>query len=297
MKNAKLPSFRLLIGFEAAARLSNYSRAADELCVSQSAISHQVTQLERHVGQPLFRRKGRGVELTVTGRLLHETVVRSLEVIRSGLSRIETYMDPNLVTIVCPAPIAHGWLQPRLDRMTQEHPALCPIVSIDETARYVDEMDVDIAITRQPLHQPGTFELPLLDDEWIAVCTPALQARLAAAAPDEGAGDIGIVCLESDLTSERVGPFIRTHYDAFRKVALYDDPRLLLDAALRGRGVALLSRLLADDALATGALARPAGQPSLATGTIWVSRAEGDARSPLVKGVFESLLRYAGPAR
>src|ERR1700750_2842206 len=105
MINAKLPSFRLLLGFEAAARLSNYSRAADELCVSQSAISHQVAQLEQHIGQPLFRRKGRGVELTVAGRLLHESVVRSLDVIRAGLSRIETYLDPNLVTIVCPAPI------------------------------------------------------------------------------------------------------------------------------------------------------------------------------------------------
>ena len=102
MSNNKLPSFKLLIGFEAAARLGNYSRAADELFVSQSAISHQIGQLERQIGQALFRRKGRGVELTVAGRLLHDSVVHSLEVIRAGLGRIDTYLDTSLVTIVCP---------------------------------------------------------------------------------------------------------------------------------------------------------------------------------------------------
>lgn len=107
-----MPSLKLLIGFEAAARLCNYSRAADELYVSQSAVSHQIAQLEKHVGQQLFRRKGRGVELTVAGRLLHESVARSFEVIRGGLGRIETYLDTDLVTLVCPASIAHGCWRP-----------------------------------------------------------------------------------------------------------------------------------------------------------------------------------------
>ena len=125
MSNARLPSFKFLIGFEAAARLGNYSRAAEELHVSQSAISHQIAQLEQQVGQPLFRRKGRGVELTVAGGLLLDSVGKSLEQIRHGLHRIETYMDDRLVTLVCPAPVAHGWLQPRIDRLLQAHPDLC----------------------------------------------------------------------------------------------------------------------------------------------------------------------------
>ncbi|MCW3686418.1 LysR family transcriptional regulator, partial [Burkholderia cenocepacia] len=60
----RVPSLKLLTGFEAAARLGNFSRAADELHLSQSAVSHQIQQLETHLGQPLFRRRGRGVELT-----------------------------------------------------------------------------------------------------------------------------------------------------------------------------------------------------------------------------------------
>lgn len=285
MSNARLPSFRFLIGFEAAARLGNYSRAADELSVSQSAISHQIAQLEQQVGQPLFRRKGRGVELTVAGRLLLDSVGKSLEQIRHGLSRIETYMDDNLVTLVCPAPVVRGWLQPRVDLLLQAHPALCPIISIDETARYIDELDVDIAITREPLKQQGVLEVPLLTDALVAVCVPELGRATANGA--------GMLCLEGDLTSDRIGPFIRAHFGALRKVAIYDDPRLLLDAALRGRGVALVSRLLADEALRNGQLVHLQAYPSLPLGTLWMSRIGGEPRLPLVREVFDSLVGYA----
>ena len=285
MSNTRLPSFRFLIGFEAAARLGSYSRAADELSISQSAVSHQIAQLEEQVGQPLFRRKGRGVELTVSGRLLLDSIGKSLDQIRNGLDRIETYLDDSLVTLVCPAPIAEGWLQPRLHMLLREHPALCPIISIDETARYIDEMDVDIAITREPLRQRGVFEVPLLEDELVAVVHADSADQVAA----------GLLCLESDLTSDRIGPFIREHFGKLRKRAIYDDPRLLLDAALRGHGVALVSRLLADEALHTGQLQRLVEYPSLSLGTLWISRTEGEPRMPMVREVFESLVRYAKP--
>ncbi|SFF60982.1 transcriptional regulator, LysR family [Duganella sp. CF458] len=283
MSNARLPSFKFLIGFEAAARLGNYSRAADELCVSQSAISHQIAQLEQQLGQPLFRRKGRGVELTVAGRLLLDSVGKSLEQIRNGLNRIETYMDDSLATIVCPAHIASGWLQARVDRLCEAHPALCPIISVDVTARYIDELDVDICITSEPLKQAGLHQVPLLTDELVAVCAPAQPAH----------PELGIACIEGDLTSDWIGPFVRRHFGSRRKVAIYDDPRLALDAALRGRGMALVSRLLADDALRCGQLQLLPGYPSLPLGTVWIARAEGDTRIPLIREMFDSLLRFA----
>jgi DNA-binding transcriptional LysR family regulator len=288
-----MPSLKLLIGFEAAARLSNYSRAADELSVSQSAVSHQIAQLEQHVGQQLFRRKGRGVELTVTGRLLHESVAKSFEVIRGGLGRIETFLDTNLLTLVCPAAIAHGWLQARLDVLGQQHPTLNPIISIDETARYIDEMDVDIAITRQPLRQQGVYEVPFLEDALVVVCEPALGKKLEGFEIEKFASHVGLLCLESDLTGERSGPFIREQFSGFRKAAIYDDARLLLDAVLRGRGIALVSRLLADESLARGALVQLDAFAELPVGSIWIARLDGESRSPLVPSVFESLLQLA----
>lgn len=146
-------------------------------------------------------------------------------------------------------------------------------------------MDVDIAITREPLRQRGVFEVPLLEDELAAVVHADSADQVAA----------GLLCLESDLTSDRIGPFIREHFGKLRKRAIYDDPRLLLDAALRGHGVALVSRLLADEALHTGQLQRLVEYPSLSLGTLWISRTEGEPRMPMVREVFESLVRYAKP--
>ena len=103
----------------------------------------------------------------------------------------------------------------------------------------------------------------------------------------------GLLCLEGDLTSEQTGRFIRETFVTFRKVAIYDDARLLLDAALRGRGLALLSRLLADDALARQQLVLVPGYAKRPAGTVWISRTEGEPRSPLVLGVFDALLRYS----
>lgn len=289
MSKIRLPSLKLLIGFEAAARLGNYSRAAEELYVTQSAVSHQVALLERHVGQELFRRKGRGVELTVTGRLLQESVKQAVEVIRGGLDRIATYLDPDLVTIVCPAPIAHGWLQPRLDALTQRFPALKPIVSIDETARYVDEMDVDIAITREPLRQAGLREVELLKDVLCVVGTPTVEKAWC-----NGPGPtVRLLCLESDLTSPLAGPFLRQYFQEIDKAAIYDDSRLLLDAVRRGRGVALVSQLLAHEALASGALVKLSEFNSIDNGTFWMSGVAEAPRSPLVKEVFDALVQMA----
>lgn len=284
MPPTRLPSFRFLIGFEAAARLGNYSRAAEELCISQSAVSHQIAQLEQQLGQPLFRRKGRGVELTVAGRLLLDSVGKSLDQIRHGLGRIETYMDDRLVTIVCPAPVASGWLQPRLEALLGRHPGLCPVISTDETARYIDELDVDIAITREPLRQPDVLQVPLLDDALVAVRAPGSDSAA------------GLLCLEEDLTSDRVGPFMRQHLGALRKTAIYDDPRLLLDAVLRGHGCALVSRLLADEGLHTGRLQPIDAIPPFPLGPLWMSRIAGEPRMALVREVFDFLQEQAGSA-
>ena len=295
--NPRLPSLKLLLGFEAAARLGNYTRAADELCVSPSAISHQIGQLEQQIGQALFRRKGRGVELTIAGQLLHATVLRSIEVMRGGLARIETYADADLVTLVCPAPVAHGWLQPRLERLVALLPALCPIVTVDQSARFVDQLDIDIAITHQPLRQRDVVDRAFLDDARVVVAAPALAARLAAAPRAEHPRHARALGLEADLTDERVAPFVREQLGDFARAAIYDDPRLLLDAALRGRGVALVSALLAADAIARRRLQVLDGYGSLAQPPLWIARAERGVRSELVLAVFDHLCAMGAATR
>lgn len=89
-----LPPLSTLIGFEAAARLQSFSRAAEELHITQSAISHQVRVLEDHLGQPLFRRIGRRIELVDAGRDFLITARTALEELRHGVRRLNAYSKP-----------------------------------------------------------------------------------------------------------------------------------------------------------------------------------------------------------
>ncbi|AOX99013.1 LysR family transcriptional regulator [Jeongeupia sp. USM3] len=294
MSNANIPSLRLLMGFEAAARLGSFSRAAEERHLSQSAISHQIQQLEAQIGQPLFSRAGRGVELTVAGEVLLRSVQLSLDTLRSGLGRIASYLDPGLVVLVCPAPLLQGWLQPRLDELRRALPALCPLLSTDESARFVDELDVDINIVARPLQQQGLLEVPFLQDERVVVAAPALAAQLAARPLAEHARHAELICLEESITRDDGAELFRGPLAGFRKGLIYDDARLLLDSARRGTGIASVSRLLADEALARGELVLLPGYPRLPGGHWWLSRVEGETRSPLVRHLFDWLRAEAG---
>lgn len=282
----KVPSLRLLTGFEAAARYGSFSQAAKELCLSQSAISHQIQQLEEHLGIALFRRVGRGVELTMTGKLLLSSVTSAMGVLRSGLERMAPYLEPGLVVLVCPAPIAQGWLQPRLELLQQEIPGICPLISTDESVHYIDEMDVDITISAQPLNQKGIVEQRWAEDEWICVVSTALAAQVDFNAQQPA---VALLSLEEDLLSTELGPQIKKYFSHCTKTVIYDDARLLLDAVLRGRGLAYVSRLQAEEGLAQQRLVQLTDYPAIPKPALWISRAAGETRSSYIKDMFDWL--------
>ena len=289
MSNHKIPSLRLLMGFEAAARHGNFSRAADELCLSQSAVSHQVQQLEEQLGQPLFRRLGRGVELTVAGEVLQRSVQRSVDTLRSGLGRIATYLDPGLVTLVAPAPLLHGWLMPRIGALREAVPGLCPLLSCDESARFVDEIDVDIVISDRPLPQTDLQQQPLLTDTWVTVASRNVAARLLEVPFERHPEHVGLVCSEQDMTGEQTAAVFRGPLADFARRAIFDDTRLVLDAVERGVGIACLSQTLADGGLRAGTLVELPGYERSQGMTWWISRVAGEPRSPYVAQFFDWL--------
>ena len=249
--------------------------------------------MEEEVGQPLFRRVGRGVELTVAGQVLQRSVQRSVGMLRSGLDRIATYLDPGLVVIAGPAELLHGWLSPRIDQLLARYPALCPILSTDESARFIDETDIDIAIGDRPLQQAGLLEVPFLKDEWVVVANDRLAGQLASVPAAQHAEHASLICLEESFTRDDTAALFRNQLAPFRKHVIYDDERLLLDAALRGRGIACLSRLVAEESLAQGRLHILADYPRIEGVAWWVSRVAGEPRSPVVTDVFDWLIASA----
>lgn len=293
MKN--LPSLRLLIGFEAAARLGNFSRAAEELCLSQSAISHQIQQLEEQLAQPLFHRVGRGVELTVAGEVLLQSVQKSLHTLEKGLQHITTYMDAGLVTVVAPASLMQAWLAQQLESVQELDPCLMPVLSTDETARFIDEVDVDIHISTQALQQPGLLEEVLFQDEILVLAATPLAQQLAQLDLSQYASRVGLLCLEKNLSDPALEPLLRGALAGLRQRAIYDDVRLLIDALRRGRGIACLPRSAIASYLVAEQVRILEAFPRLAAGTWWIARAAGATRSPRVLQVYEHLCR-AGKA-
>lgn len=282
---------KLLVGFEAAARLGNFSRAADELALSQSAISHQIQTLEEQLGQPLFRRVGRGVELTVAGRVLLSSVRAAINTLHNGMGRIASYLDEGLVVLVCPAPLLQGWLQPRMARLLAELPGLRPLLSSDETARYVDEIDVDLFISERPLGQPGLEEARLMSERWVMVASSAVQHRLEGLPLDRHHEVAGLVCLEDAFTGEATADVFREHLHRFPKSVIYDDERLLLDAALRGLGLAFVPFQLAQEGIEQGSLHLMGDYPSVPGKSWWIARRTGHSRSPRIAQMHDWLLR------
>ncbi len=125
-----VPPLQFLQGFEAAARLGNFSKAAEELGLSQSAVSHQMRLLEERLGQPLFLRVGRHVRLTDAGRDYSRTVTRALAELDTGYRRLEPYRKPRSVVIYAPREPSHplsrldGAYAPAMPLQPQEQAAV-----------------------------------------------------------------------------------------------------------------------------------------------------------------------------
>ena len=125
-----MPSYRYQIGplsaifaFEAAARNLQFSRAADELGVSQAAVSKQISNLESHLGKKLFHRRHRSVELTAEGAILNQAVHRSLKAITTAMQEISV-TAPAPLTVTLSTALSQFWLMPMLSDFTRKHPEI-----------------------------------------------------------------------------------------------------------------------------------------------------------------------------
>ncbi len=289
----RLPPLQSLLAFEAAARLGGLSRAAVELSLTQSAISHQIQNLEEWVGQALFRRVGRGVKLTSAGELFSVTVRNTLKTLREGRERIEPYRNQDSVIIACPSDFADGWLMPRLPALKAVHPGMEIWFITKEELREIDRIDVDLIISATALQSDELEAVPLLDDIAVAVCGPALAQRLQHLPVPELLTTTPLIMDEhrpdwapwlADYVPDKVSPL--------RSITV-DDPRLLLNAAEQELGIAMVSLLLADTALRQRRVMRLQQIPTFPLPSLWLMRSRLTPRTPAVEIVFKWLLATA----
>ncbi|QBR37652.1 LysR family transcriptional regulator [Leisingera sp. NJS201] len=171
-----LPPLGALIGFEAAARLGSFSLAAEELNMTQSAVSHQIRTLETHLQQPLFLRISRRVELTDAGRDLMVSAQEALETVRLGVRRLDAYSKPGSVVIHMPPAFGALWLAPRLARLRGSHPDVDPWLYTGSHDVDLTESEFDITLTTEAPIGEGFAAATFLREERIALASPGLAA-------------------------------------------------------------------------------------------------------------------------
>jgi LysR family glycine cleavage system transcriptional activator len=282
---AEIP-FRSLVAFEATARLGSISRAADELHLTQSAVSQRVLKLEAHVGQRLFLRQGHGVKLTGAGELLLATTRETLERLRSGFLRIEPYRNKASLLLACPFDFAHGWLMPRLGELRALHGGLEVWLMAERELTGIDRIDVDLIVARRPLHGPDVECVPLLDDAAVVVAAPRLAEAVAKWPFPKLLEKAPLLFLEAE--PEWGGWLAEPALARLRiqRAATVQDERLLLDAAVHGLGVARVSRVLAGEAIAAGRLVALPQVPTAPRPGLWLMRSTLTPRTPMANRVF-----------
>ena len=262
----KIPATHTLLCFEAAARHESYTRAAQELALTQSAVSRQVAALEAYLGQALFTRTRHGVALTPRGREYAAQVAeRLLALERDTLNAMSTQGTQGAVHLAAVPTFATRWLIPRLPQLAAQHPDI--VVHIETRTRpfMFAETGFDAALyagtPEQVENWAGTQATLLVHEEVLPVCAPALLTDSTPLSPQ------GVA--QMPLLQQSTRPFGWSQwFDAMDVVAPHalSGPRYELfsmtaTAAIHGLGVALVPRLLVETELARGDLVVACEQP------------------------------------
>lgn len=252
--------------FEAVARRLGFGSAAEELYLTQPAVSRQIRALEDELGAPLFLRGTRHVELTGAGRTLLHAVAPMLEQLDAAVRQVRGWSNRRHVGVSTFASFATLWLLPRLPYFQQLHPDIDIRISAQDGFAEPDDPEVDLALRYcGPKHAPAGSQM-LFGEIFTPVLSPSLLADGAALTSVADLARLTLIEADNGPTSSAQYPGWRAWLKAHAHGALEPRRWLHLDfvhqkiqAALAGQGVVLAHMALVADALAKGDLVEPFG--------------------------------------
>jgi LysR family transcriptional regulator, glycine cleavage system transcriptional activator len=258
----RLPPLNSLRAFEVVSRHESFRAAAKELHVTAAAVGQQVKALEDHLGRKLLRRRSGGYSLT-------PEALAGLKYLREGFEQLSSAVETmssggqRVLTVSAIPSLAAEWLLSRLHRFRRQYPELDILLHASEELVDLEHSRVDLGIRYGSGNYPGLTSERLFVDEIFPVYSPAM---LKGRAPLKKPGDLrGQPLIHTDWTPERGqwpgwAEWIRaagvTGVDV-TKGPRFSDGALVIQAAVRGQGIALGSKALAQEHLAAGRLVRP----------------------------------------
>lgn len=285
-----------LKAFEAAARHLSFTRAADELHVTQAAVSHQVKTLEQRLGVKLFRRLPKSLRLTDEGQALLPELRDAFERMARAINRVTSAQGAAALSVSTLTTFALSWLVLRLPRFQARHPDI--EVRLNTTGRMVDftREDVDVAVRYGDGNWPGLHVERMFEDELTPLCGRAYKDRLRQPA------DLREVPLLDASPPEpaSVGEW-GTWFKAAgigqppaMRAATFDSTKIAVQAAIDGMGVAIGSPYLFADDIAAGRLFQPFSLAVRNGKAYWLVCAEGTATRPKIKAFRDWIFSELG---
>lgn len=262
----RIPSTQALICFEAAARHESYTRAAQELALTQSAVSRQITGLESFLGLALFRRTRHGVALTAAGADYARQIARQLDAMeRDTLDAMARQGVGGALQLAAVPTFATRWLIPRLPDFAARHPGITVHIETRTRPFLFNDTPFDAALyagtAAQTANWAGTQSVVLMHEDVLPVCSPRLIAPRRQLSP---AAVARLPLLQQSTRPEGW----RQWFDAqgVATTRAHSGPRyelfsMLATAAAHGLGCALMPRMLIEDELASGELVVACDRP------------------------------------
>lgn len=289
----RLPPLNALKAFEAAARHESFTRAAEELCVTQGAVSHQVKALEAELGIKLFNRERQRLIITEAGREYLTVLRDSFDRIAVGTERLIQRQSSGVLTVSTSPDFAAKWLVNRLGRFAEAHPGID--LRISATLHHVDfaREDVDLAVRHGDGSWPGLDVARLSTEQLFAVCSPKLlKGRQRITKPSDV---LKFPLLHLDdrkdwakwLEAAGVTNAELSHGPVLNRASM------VIDAAVDGQGIALARTTLAAWDLINGRLVRPLPETLRLSKTYWIICPKATSTLPKITTFREWLLAEA----
>lgn len=285
----QIPPLSAVRVFEAAARHLNFTRAAEELAMTQAAVSYQIRMIEDRLGTALFVRSGRRVSLSPAGQRLAAPVSAAFDQLDDAFAKVRE-VESGVLTISAAPGIATSWLGPRLARFQITKPDIAVrLLATNELADFIRD-DVDVAVRIGSGSWPGLRAIEMFPADYTPMCSPAFLKRMGPF--DDPAQLLGLVRMNSDDVWWRswfgqVGVAIPSD---FSRSSIHVDSQIIEGmAAVADEGVAMLTPRFWPFELATGRLVQLF--PHIGRGgSFWLVYPEHRHGAPKVKAFREWLM-------